>query len=228
VSAVSELVYDALYACQAAGEAESISADDAAVVLRRLIRLLDSWSNVKAMCFANTTDSTTTAAGTASYATTLFTTLGRPIAIDAAYVRQSGTDFGLDIITAEQWTVIPYKAARGMPQVLWYDSAYPTGTVNLYPTPDAAYTLYVQARKPLTSALTLATSISLPPGYEKAIVDTLAVDIAPTFERPVTEAMMVASRAAEYVLRTTNYEGLLLDPGYGTTPARSYIISDES
>jgi hypothetical protein len=141
-------------------------------------------------------------------------------------VRQSGSDFPVEVITAEEWARINYKAARGMPDVCWYDTAYPTGLLNLYPTPDAIYTAYVAARLPLP-AITLVTAISFPRGYEKAIVDGLAVDIAPSFGRPVTADMRVAADAAEYVLRTTNYEPGLLDPSYGTIPSRSNIFSGE-
>jgi hypothetical protein len=71
VSTGSDLVYDALYACQAVGANEPISADDSALVLRRLNRLLDSWSNVRQLCYEITTDSFSTVAGTQQYATTL-------------------------------------------------------------------------------------------------------------------------------------------------------------
>jgi hypothetical protein len=55
------------------------------------------------------------------------------------------------------------------------------------------------------------TNLSFPPGYEKALVDSLAVDVFPTFKgtrTPIPPDLKQAAIQAQMVLKNTNYRPL--------------------
>jgi hypothetical protein len=211
----SDIVQDALFACGALGQGDDLKDADAQLVLRRFNRLLDSWSNVKTLCYELLFDTgMPTVAGTASYSSTLLTN-GRPVRVDTIAVSRSSFYYDVELISQAQWSAIPYRLTQGVPEVCWIDWGYPNATFNFYPIPDAVYTVNVGTRKKLTSGYTLTTALSVPPGYERAFVDVLAVDIAGSFGRPITAAMAANAREAQDVLRVTNLEVPLLDSGFG-------------
>jgi hypothetical protein len=106
-----------------------------------------------------------------------------------------------------------YKTVRALPSLCYVQMGMPNATFSLYPVPSAIYTVHVSAYRSLPNTVTLATVFSLPPGYEKAMVEGLAVDIAPSFGRPVTDQMMALKREADQMLQTNNYEPLEMDDG---------------
>lgn len=197
------------------GQDQSPTASDAQVVLRRLNRMLDSWGNETQMIYATTTESFTMTAGVATYASTLLTS-GRPIAITSMYVSLSDIDYMVDLIDEQTWQSITYKPTTGIPTSCFPDRAFPTETLSFYPTPYAAFTCYVSGNQPLSGAITLATTLSLPKGYEKAIVDALAVDICPSFYKQATPQMVADAVQSRTVLQRTNYVPLIMDTGLAT------------
>lgn len=221
MSTGSDIVNDAMYACGALGASETVSADDAALVLRRLNRMLDSWSTVKELCFETFFDSFPMVAGTQSYSTTL-SSAGRPLEVNEMRVTLNNVDYPIEIVGDAEWSRIPYKLVQALPYKCWIDTGFPNTTYNFYPIPEQAYTCYVGQRRPLTNTIALATTLSFPPGYEKALVDSLAVDIAPSFRRPVTPDMQAAAAAAKQVLRTINYTPELMAADFGSSPKYSY------
>jgi hypothetical protein len=51
--------------------------------------------------------------------------------------------------------------------LLFYDPAYPLGTIYFYYVPDQADTIYLNSLARLQSSRRSTTQISLPPGYEE-------------------------------------------------------------
>lgn len=211
-----QLVTDAMLQATILGQDQTPDAWQAALVLRRLNRLLDSWATEPQMIFSTTTDSFTMTAGTASYASTLLTTLGRSVAIESVYVSLSSIDYVVNLIDEQTWQAITYKPTTGVPTSCFADRSFPTETMYFYPTPYAAFTCYVSGNKVLTSAVTLSTSLSLPAGYERALVDNLAVDICPSFYKQATDQMISDARTSRAVLKRNNYTPLVMDTGLAT------------
>jgi hypothetical protein len=75
-------------------------------------------------------------------------------------------------------------------------TTYRSGTLNLYPTPDAArpYTLTVYMTGPFQGYVNLAQESGLPDGYSSAVVQNLALRLCPVFERPVPPAVEMLAR----------------------------------
>jgi hypothetical protein len=208
---VSVIIQDALFAARVLGQDQTVQAGDAALVLRRLNRMMDQWANDSLMIYSNSTESFTMVAGQAQYSTTVLPN-GRPIGIDGIRINTSGIDYHVDLITQLVWNDIPYKATQGIPASCFYDASFVDGAMNFYVVPAGAYTCYVDCRRVLTGTMTIDSYIVLPPGYEGAIVDSLAVDIWPSFRKePIPIDLYKAAQNAKRLIKRTNYQPLIMN-----------------
>lgn len=110
----------------------------------------------------------------------------RPNKIDSAVVRQnylggSPVDFSLSIFQAyEDWLKISVKEVNGPPAVLFLDTAWPLGTIRLWPKPTAnLYQLRLLIKAELQEFATLTETVNFPPEYESALNWNLALRISP-------------------------------------------------
>ena len=207
------LVSDALYQNGALGQGDVLSDADAQLALRRLNRMLDSWGNENQMVYALVEETFTMTAALGQYSTSLLAS-GRPIEIMSMFVRLSNIDWDIEFIDYQTWGAIAYKPVTSVPQYCYVDTDFPNMTMNFYPTPYAGFTCFVTSRYALTATpVTLTTNLALPPGYDKAVVDCLAVDCAPSFGRQVTPEMQAAAREAKAWLKRTNYIPLTMVTG---------------
>lgn len=205
MAAVIDLITDALIGSTIKGSDEVISDTDANICLRRLQRLLDSWSNEPLLIYTTPDEIFTMTPNVASYPTSMLPD-GRPVSIDSIFVRLSNIDYVVDLVDQQTFDAIPYKITTSVPNVCYYEPSFPDGVFNFYPVPYAAFFCHVITRQPLTGALTLTASIDLPKGYEKAIVDSLAADIWTSFKgsAPVPPDVKMMAREAQNNLRMTN------------------------
>lgn len=165
---------------------ETPSADEAQDALDMLNDLIASMSNDSLIVYARTVESFSLVAGTKSYTigsgATFNTT--RPIKIVSAYVRSGTIDYPLQIVSDEQYASISVKSTGGTPEYLNYTNAFPQATINLYPSPSSADTLYLVTEKELSS-FALSDTVSMPPGWKRMLIYNLAIEIAPEYGQPI-------------------------------------------
>ena len=102
------------------------------------------------------------------------------------------------LVTAEEWAAHPKRGVAGnFAEVAFYDNGYPDSVLWLGPKPVAGGTLELYQYMPLTKFATLATTITLPDGYERALRNTLAVEMAEEYGRPVTKSLAAAAEDAK-------------------------------
>ncbi len=89
-------------------------------------------------------------------------------------------------------------------EMLNYDAAFPTGTIHLYPIPNAALTLELWVWEQLAAISDFTLTISFPPGYLKTIIYNLAVDLAPKFGREVGQTVKMVADAGKATIGGTN------------------------
>jgi len=178
-----EIVKKSLQKLGALVKSESPSADEANDGFSSLNQLLESWSNDSATIPSRAWETFTLVSGQSTYTMgsgqTFNTT--RPTNIIQAYVRIGGVDNDVDIINDTAYNEIPFKALTGVPQFLNYDNANPADNLRIYPVPASGYQLFILSEKPLTSFTTLDTVITLPPGWERALIYNLALELAPEY-----------------------------------------------
>lgn len=180
-----DLINDALRSIKAIGIDETAEAGVSAVSLRSLNRMLGSWSAGVHAIYTEGKIAHALTGGQGIY--TIGTAGGedinsaRPVAITAANVNNGNRDYPLEIIGERRYNEISRKDASGyLPGFLYYDANMPTAKIYLWCYPSSSLTLNLYVRQPL-SDLDYNTTLTLPPGYEEAIVYNLGKRLAPGF-----------------------------------------------
>lgn len=215
MTVAQDIIQDALEMLGVYAPGEVISAADENRALTVFNDMLDNWSNLSLVTYARSEQSAVFTPGKYQY------TIGpggdinlpRPIRIldgaGCAYlIDASQTVYGMDVITQEEWNQITTRAfnTSQLPDTLFYDPQFPLGVINIFPTPTVAYTFYFDSLLPFTDAASLASTVSLPPGYNLAMKANLAMELLPYF--PQTDQIVVqrviekASRSLGDIKRT--------------------------
>jgi len=132
----------------------------------------------------------------------------RPIRIVGAFVRISNVDTPLALITEQYWTNIAAKATSGTPTKLLYRPNVTYGQIVLYPTPNAAVPIFIKAERMIGEYATLTSTQYLPPGYQRLLELSLAMELAPEYGTQVKPEILANLRADLDSLIRTNIQPL--------------------
>lgn len=183
-------------------KSEDPSSDEADDALDMLNDLLASWSNDSMVVYARTLESFTLSAGVASYTIGsggTFNTV-RPIKIISAYVRSGGIDYPLEIESEENYDAVSLKTTGSIPEFIIFSNAFPLATLTLYPLPATAYTLFLRTEKQLSS-FTLNQDVDLPPGWKRALIHNLAVELAPEYGQQISPEVYEIAKESKSEIR---------------------------
>lgn len=135
----------------------------------------------------------------------------RPAAINAAFARQTITatpnqiDYPIRILPSrEDYSRVAMKSLQSFPQWCWYDAATPLGLLYVYPVMTNQFTLFVNFREQLQTAVALTDVITLPAEYREAIMLNLAIRLCAAYGMPVHPALAPLAKAALETMRTIN------------------------
>lgn len=149
-----------------------------------------------------------------------------PLNIQAAsiVVVGSNNEYPVDVLrTAEEWQDVFDKSQTSIrPWKLWYEREFPLGKIWLYPVPSEAATLVLYLWKQLDAALTLATNLSVPPGYLRALRFNLAVEMATEFGVQVLPEVARIARESLAEIKKQNVRVPVLETDYPYRYAYGY------
>lgn len=195
---VIDVITMALRKIGALAQGETPTNDDATGGFFALQLMLDSWSTYRSMIFALSTDTFPLGVGVSTL------TIGpggqistpRPIRVQSAWtVDTSGINRYFDIINDVS---VVSLAVSSIPwygnQKLFYNPTYPVGTLQFYPNTYYAGTFTVNSLKEIGPYTALTQQIAMPPGYLRAMVYGLAIELAP--EYGIIPSPVVAQEAA--------------------------------
>jgi hypothetical protein len=204
---------------------EALSASEASDALVSFNELLESWS-VEGLMVPNVVqEDFSLVAGTASYtigSSGTFNT-SRPLQIDVASYVVDDIQYPLDILTSKEWGEITDKTLSGIPTKIYLEKTSPLATIRLWPVPDASQEVRILSLKPLIALATLETSVSFPPGYQRALRYNLAVDIAPEYGQELSQTVMSTAFNLKADLKRQNSEPVYLESDY-TKIGRNFDI----
>ena len=132
----------------------------------------------------------------------------RPIRIVGAFVRINNVDTPLALITEQYWTNIATKANAGVPAKLLYRPNVPYGEVVLYPTPNGMIPIFIKAERMISRYAALTNTQYLPPGYQRLLELSLAMELAPEYGSQVKPEILANLRADLDSLIRTNIQPL--------------------
>lgn len=123
----------------------------------------------------------------------------RPIRIVGAFTRASSVDTPQALITEQYWNNISDKSsAAAAPIKLLYRPSAPFGQIIFYPVPNTTPVLHLRAERMITQYTNLVDTQFLPPGYQRLLELSLAVELAPEYgskAAPETVAYLKTSLA---------------------------------
>jgi hypothetical protein len=195
---------------------EAIDAGAANSALRELNRMLSSWANDDLMIYtvdrrtfamvANQQDYTIGVGGTFNTPYPV-----RPGQINLVSVILNGVELAVEILNDEQWRDIALKAPyqtvpSTIPNYMWADGNYPLDGLHFYPVPTAPIPLIMSVWGQITAFISVNDVVTLPQGYEDAIVKNLAIRLGPRYgvqSNPVTASL---AQTAKMHIKSQNWE----------------------
>lgn len=223
MSTAGDMIRDALGLTRVYAPGDVVTGADMALGLRVLNRMMDSWSNEALACFARMEQSSPLVVQKATY------TIGpggdfdmaRPLKLlsgdGAAYLQDAlGNNFPITVVEQDQWNLIGNRTTTSdIPDTLFYDAQFPLGTINIFPTPTNTYTLFWDSTLQLEEFADQTTPVTLPPGYEAAIVHNLAIWLKPYFKAAdIAKEVVELARTTLAAIKRTNIREVVA--GYDT------------
>lgn len=115
--------------------------------------------------------------------------------------------YPLELYDSHQWARITIQdLATAPPCVLYYDRDFAAGLgkIYLWPQPPTGYRLELFSWSSLPQFSSTSDEVTLPPGYEEAIVENLALSAARLFRMPISSDMRAAAARSLQALITYN------------------------
>ena len=197
--------------------------DDALVVLRQMV---DAWTNetllipvVGVVTFTLIGDQSEYTIG--NYPEPLPVPLpgnhietARPERIIAAFIRdQYQTDYIQEIIDVKTFSRISRKTNASRPSRFYIREGWPLNTILFESVPYDVETLHLEVIQPLSEILStacLTDVVNLPPGYERALIFNLCLDLADEWGKTVTALIATNAVEGKKWLKRNNYRPLVL------------------
>ena len=200
-------------------EGETPSAETSQDGLTALNQMIDSWNTERLSVFSTQDQIFTWPAGE------ITRTLGpsgnfsgnRPVLFDdATYYRDPGTNvsFGIKFINQQQYDGIAVKTVTSTyPQVIFVNMTYPDATMTVYPKPTRDLEWHFISVQELSNPAVLTTNLTFPPGYLRAFVYNLAMEIAPEFGvEPSPQVTRIAMTSKRNLKRINNPDDIMSMP----------------
>jgi hypothetical protein len=130
--------------------------------------------------------------------TTINASFQRPLRINSAFVRVSGIDYPVAILSLEDYEQIGLKSLNGpWPRALYYRASEPVGTITYWPNPSSGE-MHMFCDTVLPQFNSLSDVVNLPQGYSLALRYSLAELMMPEYGRGAHDtAAMVMKFAAQ-------------------------------
>lgn len=158
----------------------------------------------------------------------------RPQKILSAFLRDSsGTDYLLKRMSVKTYAGINNKDNSSRPSRFYLREGWPLNDIVFETLPYDEETLHLEVVQPLSGILStacLTDIVNLPPGYERALIYNLCLDLADEWGKQPSPAIATHAVEGKKWIKRNNYRDLVLgmDPavanrnkGYGT-----YIIEE--
>lgn len=213
-----DIIYKSLRLLGVLASGEAPTAAEAQDSLYSLNSLIDSFASNPQFYFYTADDVFTLSTSSTSYTIGVGATFDttRPIRIVGAFVRNNSTsvDTPVGIITEQYWNNISDKvsASAGLPTKILYRPTMTStsgsgtgdcGTIVLYPRPSTAYTLHIRSEKMIRKYTDLTDTQPLPPGYQRLLELSLAVELAPEYgSKAAPETLAYLKTSLEALVRT--------------------------
>jgi len=203
MTAVRSILTRAVRLLGAVAQGTALAAGDAADALTALNGMLQSWNIQSLAIYTKNFDAYTLVPGKQIY------TVGptgdiaaspqqRPSSIDRVQLRVTSVtptlELPIEMVNDAEWADIRIKGiATQYPSKIYSDGGFPNLGIYLWPIPTAAYQIVLWSWSQLPTITDINLDLDLPPGYERAIIYNLAVELASEYGRvPSPQVQQIA------------------------------------
>lgn len=182
---VSTMILRSLRMTGEKARSEVLDSTEQTQCLAEMNAMIESWSLSPLMCYQLTEYSVSLSTSTSSFTigpgADLSTTVRPNKIVDPCFVRDSSNmDTPLQIISPESYGGIVMKGTgTTYPTYITYNQGLDSsgfGMINVYPTPSAGLTLFLNTQQAVGSFAAVSTQVTLPPGYQRAIESNYAIE----------------------------------------------------
>lgn len=171
--------------------------------------MLESWRNDRLLVYATVESTLTMVSSDSSYTVGTGGDLNitRPVKFDDAFMRVSNSDTPVRLIDQSEWDAIPDKSVTStLVSLAFYNPtmASSLGTLQVWPVPSAANVLHLIHWVVLTSFAAATDTVTLPPGYERAITTNLALEVAPEYGVEPANSLVKSARDSLTAIKRIN------------------------
>lgn len=214
MATVNSILTRSLRLLQVKEAGEAATAEEAQDALEVLNNLIDSWANESLMLFARTEHSIPFVQNQIEY------TIGasgdfnvtRPVSngIMNAFTRTQDSDWKMTEINSDQYQEIVVKTVESSyPQFYYYRPSFPLGIITVWPAPQENLTFFINVKSQFTAFANVSATVSLPPGYVRALEYNLAIEIGPEYVKTTNtanyaEVKRLAKESKEYIKNTND------------------------
>jgi hypothetical protein len=204
---VTDLITQAAGLIGGLTQGTGLNASELADGFARLNILVDAWNADPLNHYAVLSEQVTLSSGVGSY------TLGvggsfsatRPVVIESANIILSGLKHPMDLINKAAYdAILEPTGEMTVPRKLYSDGAFPTTTIKIWPVPSGTPDLEINSPFIIPAFGALNSAVSLPPAYYKALLYTLAVDIAPSFRLQLDPSLPQIALDAQQQMKKPN------------------------
>lgn len=184
-----------------------LNSSEFADAFSKLNTLIDAWNAdpLKHYAIDSETHALTAHLGTYTLGSGGSFSTTRPVVIHSANIILSGLKHPLDLISKEEYNAILEPAGEmQVPRKLYDDGGNPTRTIKLWPVPSGTPDLEVNSPAIIAPFAALNSTVDLPPAYRKALIYTLAVDMAPSFRLQLDPSLPQIAAQAQADMKTPN------------------------
>lgn len=216
------LINRALRSLKVLASGASPTSAETADALVALNSMLESWRNDGLLVYAAVDSSLTMVSTQSSYTigTSGDLNITRPVKIESAFMRISGVDTPVRMLDESEWYAIPDKTVTStLVECAFYNPtmASSQGTLLVYPVPTAANVLHLIHWIVLASLSAAGDTVTLPPGYDRAISLNLALDLADEFDVTPSALLVKNAKDALAQIKRRNSKPILMRPDLAAT-----------
>ena len=208
-----ELISSSMRLANILAEGQVAQGDQATQGLETLNDILSGWNTDSLVLYATSNDQVTFVPGQSVY------TVGpggdfvvdRPGQINSMYCVYSGVSFPITEINQDEYNLITNKTmSQQLPRFFLYVNEFPLGMLTFWPTPSEALQLSISVDR-VISDLTLATVLSFPPGYRKALRAALACELCPEYGREPSPSLVEMAKTSKADIKRANHVSVVAE-----------------
>lgn len=249
----ADMIQDAYESLRIYAPGEQMTPPDLARGLGILNRMMDSWSNESLFCHTIIEQKGVLNPGQADYyigdtsegigafavgVTPIGTPdwiVDRPLRViqtpGTSYILdQSNNKYYVEMVPQDKWNLIDTGVFNGdIPDTAYYEPSYPYAIMHVFPVPTQAFTLVWSSYLKLKRFANPNIGLTLPPGYEHAIVTNFAILAKPYFATAILDPdLKTAAMEAKAAVKRVNMRSVeaIFDPEIVSRGGGYNIYSD--